>query len=440
MKIPLHLSVEFLQESYASGALTPREVVTEIEARILARGEDAVWIHRTSLAENLFLVEQLEERKKNGAVLPLYGIPFAIKDNIDWAGHPTTAGCPAFAYKPARSAVVVEQLLAVGAIPVGKTNLDQFATGLVGVRSPYGIPRSVYHRDYISGGSSSGSAVAVAAGLVSFSLGTDTAGSGRVPAAFNGIVGLKPTRGRWSTSGVVPACRTLDCVSVFGLDVRDAGMVGRVLDGTNTSDETYKAHQLVRFGVPRMEQREFFRDEEAARLYREEIQRRCAAGWQKVEIDYEPFLETARLLYAGPWVAERMAAIEPFYREHREEIHPVVREIIGGAEKWSAVDAFRGLYRLEELRQQTAPVWEQIEVLLLPTTGTTYTVAEVEADPIRLNSNLGYYTNFVNLLDLCALAIPAGTRANGLPFGVTLMAPAGRDEQLLRLATENTEG
>ncbi len=365
---------------------------------------------------------------------PLTGLTFAIKDNIDLAGVPTTAGCPAFAYTPAESAEVVSRLVSAGAVPLGKTNMDQFATGLVGVRSPYGACSSVFNAEYVSGGSSSGSAVAVAQGLVDFSLGTDTAGSGRVPAAFNNIIGLKPTRGLLSMRGVVPACLSLDCVSIFARDLLTAQRALQAAAVRAPKPAEPWAHGGFRFGVPLREQWEFFGDTEAQKLYESSIHRLRAAGGSPVDIDYAPFLETARLLYSGPWVAERYAAVGEFIESHPNETHPVVRDIILGARRYTAIDTFKAMYRLDELREITAATWRDIDVMLLPTTGTIYKIAEVEADPVKLNANLGHYTNFVNLLDLAALAIPAGFRPNGLPFGVTLIAPANADLSLLTLA------
>lgn len=360
---------------------------------------------------------------------PLEGLTFAIKDNIDYAGVPTTAGCPAFAYTPKTTAPVVANFEAAGARAVGKTNLDQFATGLVGVRSPYGACSSVFNPEYISGGSSSGSAVAVASGQVDFSLGTDTAGSGRVPAAFNNIYGLKPTRGVLSTVGVVPACASLDCVSIFTRDILTAQRV--FATAMPRGESPAWAAGSFRFGVPAAADLEFFGDEAAAALFQGAIAKLEAAGGVRVEIDYAPFRDAAKLLYSGPWVAERYVAVGGFLEGHPNDAHPVVRDIILGGKKYSAADTFRAMYQLEEYRAATAPVWKTMDLMLLPTTGTTYKIAEVEADPVRLNSNLGYYTNFVNLLDLAALAIPAGFRPNGLPFGVSLIGPAGSDWPLL---------
>lgn len=366
---------------------------------------------------------------------PLHGLTFALKDNIDYAGVPTTAGCPEFAYTPTASAAIVDRLEGAGAVAVGKTNLDQFATGLVGVRSPYGACSSVFHADYVSGGSSSGSAVAVASGQVDFALGTDTAGSGRVPAAFNNIVGLKPSRGVISNAGVVPACASLDCVSLFTRDIATAMRVFGSIETRGTLPAW--ASGAFRFGVP--SELEFFGDDEAASLFQAAITRLERAGGERVTIDYTPFREAARLLYSGPWVAERYAAVGEFIDTHPGSVHPVVREIISGGKKHSAADTFRAMYRLEALRQETVAAWRSSDVILLPTTGTIYKIAEVLADPVRLNTNLGYYTNFVNLLDLAALAIPAGFRPNGLPFGVSLIGPRGADWALLELAARLEE-
>lgn len=435
------LNIASLRQRYLAGELHPLTVMEDILARI---GDDPhhVWIHRLSLAEIRAYVSALQD--KDPAELPLYGVPFAIKDNIDLAGTPTTAGCPEFSYRPQQHAAVVQRLLDAGAIPVGKTNLDQFATGLNGTRSPYGVCRNAYDADYISGGSSSGSAVAVAMGLASFSLGTDTAGSGRVPAAFNNLIGVKPTRGWLSTRGVVPACRSLDCVSIFALNAEDAGRVLFVAagyDGRDAYSRRMETHGFdfgragaFRFGVPRAEQLQFFGNRQAATLFQRNCEALRAIGGAAVEIDFAPFLDAAHLLYEGPWVAERYAAIREFFDTKAEHIDPVVREIIAGAKKFSAADAYSGMYRLETLRKEAASVWGKIDCLVTPTAGTIYRVDEMLNDPVRLNANLGYYTNFMNLLDCAAIAVPAGFQDDGLPFGITLVAPAHQDVPLLHLA------
>ena len=430
------LEMTGLRRRYLDGALAVRDVVTALLDRIEARGDDGVWIERVDAAELLVRARALEAA--DARRLPLYGIPFAVKDNIDLAGLPTTAACPEFSYRPERSAPVVERLLSAGAIALGKTNLDQFATGLVGTRSPYGPCRNAFDPHYVSGGSSAGSAVAVAAGLASFALGTDTAGSGRVPAAFNNIVGLKPSRGLLSNRGVVPACRSLDCVSIFALSAADAAQVLDVAKGYDEHDPFSRREQASatterpRFGIPRADQLEFFGNSGARALFEATVPRLAALADGPVEIDMAPFLEAARLLYEGPWVAERYAALRPFIESRPEALHPVTREIIEGGAAPSAADAFAAYYRLKEIKRLTEPVWEQVDMLLTPTAGTIYSIAEVEADPIRLNANLGYYTNFMNMLDLAGIAVPAGLLPGGLPFGVTLAARAFREHMLWR--------
>ncbi len=385
-------------------------------------------------------------RGRDPRELPLYGIPFAVKDNIDVAGRPTTAACPAFGYTPRVSAPSVRRLLDAGAICLGKTNMDQFAAGLVGTRSPYGACRNAFNPEFISGGSSSGSAVAVARGQVSFALGTDTAGSGRVPAAFNNLIGYKPTRGLLPTSGVVPACHSLDCVSIFSHTVADAEHIARIAaeyDDTafapRRPDALFAARApssaRFRIGVPKREDLRFFGDSEYERLFDAAVKRmeRCKADC--VEIDYTPFRKAAELLYQGPWIAERYAALRAFFDTHAADFSPVTRAIVERGKKVSGADVFDGLYRLDKLRAQAAREWEKMDVLLLPTAGTIYRIAEVDADPFELNARLGYYTNFVNLLDCAALALPAGFRTDGLPFGITLAAPALKDAELFELGT-----
>jgi len=437
------LDLGSLRELYKSGAANPSDVIAAIYDR-MGHPTDPVWISVVPREKALSRARKLE-RDPVGPVRPLYGVPFAIKDNIDLAGLPTTAGCPAFAYAPGLSANVVQALVDAGAIPIGKTNMDQFATGLVGTRSPHGAPSSVYNSKYISGGSSSGSAVAVASGLASFALGTDTAGSGRVPAAFNGLVGLKPTRGVLSTRGVVPACRSLDCVSIFSLTCDDAHTVWGAARGFDPDDGYSRVPRAgdeaapwisgtFTFGVPHASHLEFFGDDAAAALYSQAVERLEALGGRKIEIDYSVFRSAAELLYSGPWVAERYAAIREFIEAHAEDMNPVVRGIIEGARRYSAADAYAAEYKLRDLRRATEAHWERMDVMLLPTTPTIYTHEQVAAAPVETNTNLGYYTNFVNLLDLAAVAVPAGMRANGLPFGVSLIGPAFSDPALLCLA------
>ena len=354
---------------------------------------------------------------------------------------PTSAGCAEYAYVPERSSVAVQKLLDAGAIPLGKTNLDQFATGLVGTRSPYGACFNSFDAAYVSGGSSSGSAVAVATGLASFALGTDTAGSGRVPAAFNNIIGMKPSCGRISTRGVVPACRSLDCVSIFALTCEDVASVLSVIEGFDAADPYSRALPDVplrgrRFGIPRRDQLQFFGDGEYARLFDQAVTRLELVGGTTTEIDFAPFLDAARLLYQGPWVAERYIAIQDFIEHHAEAMHPVTREIIMAGKAPSAVELFSAQHRLRSLSRATEEIWSRVDVMMTPTSGTIYERASVDAAPIQLNANLGYYTNFMNLLDLAGVAVPAGFREDGLPFGVTLVGPKATDYALLELAGE----
>lgn len=370
---------------------------------------------------------------------PLWGLPFAVKDNIDIAGLPTTAACPEFAYVARKTAPVVKRLLKAGAIMIGKTNLDQFATGLVGVRTPYPVPRNAFDAARVPGGSSSGSAVAVAQGLVSFALGTDTAGSGRIPAAFNNLVGLKPTLGALSTRGVVPACRTLDCVSIFALGVDDARAV---FDAAVAYDikEPYSRRvrqsrrECLRIGVPRPQDLCFFGDAMAEAAWRAVLDRLAADGVKPVETPIAHLLETAELLYAGPWVAERRAAVGAFMDKRPEALHPVTKAILAGAGRFTAVDGFNAFYRLAALRRQADATFRKIDALAVPTAPVFPTLADLAADTLGPNTRLGTYTNFVNLLDLAAIAAPGPLRGDGLPAGVTFIGPAGTDHALSRLA------
>jgi allophanate hydrolase len=419
-------------------------VVDSIEAtyaRIEAYADPALFLALRPKSDALAAAAKLDAEGPEGQ--PLFGVPFAVKDNIDVAGLPTTAACPAFAYEPEKSSFVVERLEAAGAIAIGKTNLDQFATGLVGVRSPYGVPRNALRADLIPGGSSSGSAVAVAAGLVPFSLGTDTAGSGRVPAALNGIVGLKPTLGALSSSGLVPACRTLDTISIFALDVADAFAAFQIAAGYDAADPYSKAlaeprltppPPHIRAGAPRRDQRVFWGDAEAERAFAADLERLAGLGAEIVEFDIEPFFEVARQLYEGPWVAERYAAVKRLIESRPDTFHPVTRKIIEGARNFDAVAAFEAAYKLAALRRASEAAWSAFDVMAVPTMPRFFTRAEVEADPIKTNSKLGTYTNFVNLLDLSAIAYPSGVREDGLPSSVTLIARGGADGLIAGIA------
>ena len=434
----MNLNMDYLRAQYKQG-FTPTDLVKQLAATI-ANDNHHAWIYRLTLDELLGYAHNLESKRIKD--LPLYGIPFAIKDNIDLANVPTTAGCAEYAYTPEKSAAVVQRLIDAGAIPIGKTNLDQFATGLVGTRSPYGACKNSINPAYISGGSSAGSAVSVALGMVSFSLGTDTAGSGRIPAAFNNLVGIKPSLGLLSTTGVVPACRTLDCVSIFAKNTQDASAVLQVAQGFDALDAYSREglnqienwHEIFTFGVPKQNQLAYFNDNESPQLFQQAVSKLELMGGKAVDIDFAPFIETAKLLYDGPWVAERYAAIKDFFDAKPDSIYPITKQIIGNAKKLSAADTFNAMYKLKALQRQAKEVWQNIDVLATPTAGTIYTIAQVQADPIQTNTNLGYYTNFMNLLDMAAIAVPTGFYANGIGFGITISAPAFSDNALINLA------
>lgn len=441
--------ISSLLNAYRNHELSPRAVIDESLRRI-ENAPSSIWISRESSEQLDAYLKRLDAHSP--ADLPLYGIPFAVKDNIDLEGLPTTAACPDFSYRPKRSAFIVERLVELGAIPLGKTNMDQFATGLVGIRSPYGAIPNRFAPEYISGGSSSGSAAALAYGLCSFSLGTDTAGSGRVPAAFNNLVGVKPTRGLLSTSGVVPACKSLDCVSIFALNHSDARYILAIAAAEDIEDDYSrsapwcgkgKADRLPEnwtFGVPENSELDFFGNEDFRKAFDKAVSIFEKAGGKKVSISFSPFLEAARLLYEGPWVFERYEAVGKFIEEHPDSIHPVTRSIIAPKRIPHPSEVFTGFHRLQGKKKIADREFSKVDVLLTPTAGTIYRTGEVEKDPIRLNSNLGYYTNYMNLLDYSALAIPAGFSNSSdpavtrFPFGVTIVGKAFDDFKLFDVA------
>lgn len=495
----LDLRISSLRAAYEKGDITPREVVNSLKSAMEA-APGQIWITKTSdeqLEKYLSALESAmssatkccteksgckgaenKDAEKMGAGFkipadkPLFGIPFAIKDNIDCEGMESTSACPAYAYMPEKSAFVVQRLIDAGAIPMGKTNMDQFTTGLVGVRSPYGCIPNRYAPEYVSGGSSSGSAAALAYELCSFSLGTDTAGSGRVPAAFNKLVGVKPTRGLLSASGVIPACRSLDCVSIFALNNDDARYVLSIA-GAEDEEDAYsrvapwnasasdcsakggaansvasgaaaRLPEKWTFGVPEESELNFFGNEGYKAAFYRAVEAFEKAGGTKVTVHFTPFLEAARLLYEGPWVFERYDAVGKFIEEHPDEIFPVTKQIISPKTTPHPSEVFAGFHALQGKKKIADKEFAKVDVLLTPTAGTIYKTAEVNADPIKLNSNLGYYTNYMNLLDYSALAIPAGmatckdsSAANGmldLPFGVTIVGRAFDDFKLLDVA------
>ena len=429
--------------AYRDGTATPEDIVARSFARIRAHDDPAIFI---ALRDEAEVIAEARALAQNGdRALPLFGIPVAVKDNIDVKGLPTTAACPDYSYRPNRDAACVARLREAGALIIGKTNLDQFATGLVGVRTPYGICRNLFDDKLIPGGSSTGSAIAVAAGLTPLALGTDTAGSGRVPAGFNNIVGLKPSRGLVSAAGVVPACRTLDCVSVFALTVDDALATLNVIAGPDVADAFSRARPLpavgpmpsgIRLGVPMPGHRLFFGDRASEAAYQAALEKFAELGAKIVEFDIEPFYAAARLLYEGPWVAERYLTVRALIASSPESLHPVTRQVLLAGAHGTAAEAFAAFYQLEALRGVRDHTFGAIDAMVLPTAPTIYTVEQVLADPIQLNSRLGTYTNFVNLLDLCGLAVPSSMRADGAPFGITLLAPAGADAALAAIGRD----
>lgn len=467
---PENLGIGYLLSAYASGSLTPVNVVHAVYDRVDACADKAVWIVLVPRADAIARAQALctkygsdgDERP------PLFCIPFSVKDSIDIAGFETTLACPSYAYRASRTATVVQKCLDAGGILIGKTNLDQFATGLVGHRSPYGTPRCVFDRDYISGGSSSGGAVSVAAGLVSFAVGTDTAGSTRVPAALNGLVGWKPTIGTVSTVGLVPAVQTADCVTVLARTVDDAEAAWSVMKGFDPEDvfarrqlpewpwpwpwpakgEAAGDEPVVRFGVPPDDLLLSVLSPHYARLYKATIETIAAApGFVQATsgFDYAPFQSANDLLYGSSIVAQRLVAFDDYIQAHGlEQLHPAIRAIFSAsmppAAGWDAVRAYKDLFALQADRRRAELQFERhIDVLVVPSTATHFTVAEIDEDPLGRNRLLGSFAHFVNLLDLCAVAIPTAdtwTNKNGnaMPFGITLIAQAGRDKELLALA------
>jgi allophanate hydrolase len=433
--------ISSLHAFYAKGG-SVAHIIEAVFARIAAVDDPGIFIHLPSKEE---ILAQASKLGAFDPAKPLWGIPFAVKDNIDVAGMPTTAACPDYAYLPEKDATVVRLLREAGAIVIGKTNLDQFATGLVGVRSPYPVPKNAMDPTLVPGGSSSGSAVATSQGIVSFALGTDTAGSGRIPAGLNNIVGLKPSVGALSTTGVIPACHTLDCVSIFALTVDDAWQVLQVVAQPDDTDAYSRAlpgtgfgslPPVLTIGVPARADLRFYGDAAMEAAYADALSMLEKLGHRLVEIPFADFYQTADLLYEGAWVAERYAAVQDFFDSKEDSFHPVTREIYGGAKSLSAAAAFKGLYALQALKKALAPVIASVDLFCVPTAPRHYTVTELEAEPIRENSRLGTYTNFVNLLDMCGIAVPTGTRADGLPASVTLLATAGRDGFVATLARD----
>ncbi|MGK7911702.1 MAG: allophanate hydrolase [Synechococcus sp.] len=439
-----------LRARYGDGQISPTELVRSILDRIELNGDDGVWIsvvEREAAIARADYLERCSDLEQQS--LPLWGIPFSVKDCIDIAGVPTTSACPDYSYLASFTNPAVQRLIEAGAIYIGKTNLDQFATGLVGTRTGYAVPVNPFNAEYITGGSSSGTAVSVSTGLVSFGLGTDTGGSGRIPAGFNNVVGLKPTIGLLSTTHMVPACRTLDCVSVYALTAEDALEVTTIAKGYDPSNpysrpeqkpgdrwNHYQPGQVFRFGVPQANQHKFFGNPDTEQLFEQAIATLTDMGGECVEIDYSPFLEVNDFLFQGAWAAERYAVVGEFLEAHPNSATPVTTDIILKSKQISAHQAFRDRYRLAELHRQLQQLWNTLDIFVVPTAGTAYTLAEIEADPVGPNFNLGYYTNFVNLLDLAAIAVPNGFQANSVPSGITIVAPPYTESYLSEIGSE----
>jgi allophanate hydrolase len=428
-------SRDALHRAYAAGT-SPVAVIDEAQRRLVAAGDPGIFLDLVPWADLEAAASALPSFDPER--FPLWGLPVAIKDNIALAGRPMTAACPAFAHVPEADAVAVTRLRAAGAIVLGKTNLDQFATGLVGVRTPYPVPRNPFDPSRVPGGSSSGSAVAVARGIVCLALGTDTAGSGRVPAALNGIVGLKPSVGAIPARGVVPACRSLDCVSIFATNVGDAWTAYRVLAAEDPEDPFSRpidwrepAAPPRRIAVPRAQDLHLD-DADALAAWASARARLPAAD----EADIAALLDAARLLYDGPWVAERAVAFGGFAAANPGALNPVTQRILDGAARFTAADVFQGLHALAGHRRAAERFFARYDALVVPSVPCFPTLAELAADPLGPNARLGVYTNFVNLLDLAALAVPGPRRSGGLPAGVTFIGPRGSDAALAALGMQ----
>ena len=433
-------SVAEILQSHAGGSGSPTKTAARVADAIAARGDDGTWLSTVPRDELLAAAKAIENRP-GARALPLYGVPFGVKDSIDVEGVPTTLSCPDYAYVATSTAPCVQRLLDAGALYVGKTNLDQFATGLNGTRTPYTVPRSVFGGDMISGGSSSGSALAVALGQVPFAVATDTAGSGRVPAALNGIIGFKPSRGLISTVGLVPACKSLDCITMMAGSIDDVDRVFDVMAGRDDDDAWSRdrgprySGSPIRVGLPPVAELEFFGDDEIRQAHLS-FRERLAGQATIVEVSLAPFFAAGELLYQGPWVAERLVVFGDFLASQPDSIFPVVRDILRSGEKYTAVDAFAALQRLQELKAEVGRLWQHMDVMVVPTIGTTFTVDEVLARPIDCNTMLGHYTHFGNLLDLLGIAIPLGTAADGRPHSATLLGAAQTDDIVLQFAAQ----
>lgn len=445
----INLTLHSIRELYSKGIISPQDLINECFERIEKVSKNAIWISIKDKKETIERAKEISSLPKESK--PLWGIPFSVKDNIDVSGLSTTAACPKYSYKPKESAPIVKRLEEAGAICIGKTNLDQFATGLNGTRSPYGICTSAYNDEFISGGSSSGSALSVANKQVCFSLGTDTGGSGRIPAALNNIVGFKPTKGSLSTKGFVPCCPSLDCPSIFALSVDDALEIAKVAFENSVKDESirddfkkadfnfYEIKKEIVIKVPQENQRQFFGNYEGQKLYEKVLDKLERNGVKISTIDFSPFLEAGRMLFDGPWVAERYLSLIDFIQKYPNDVFETTLEIIKSGEKWSGKDVFNAQRRANEIKFELNKEIGINQYLVTPTVAFLCKVSELKKDPINLNSKLGYYSYFANILDLSAISIPIGFYQNGMPFGVTVFGQAFEDSKVASIGNKIIE-
>ena len=435
----------FLRTAYRDARLTPSEVMAHVLSRLSDDDQSGVFISTVNPDAAMAAARALDRRLADIEALPLYGLIFSVKDCIDVEGEPTTSACPEFRYIASTSSPVVADAIAAGALYIGKTNMDQFATGLVGVRSPYGIARNPHNPLYIPGGSSSGAAVSVATGTSSFGFGTDTGGSGRVPASYCGVTGFKPAPGAFSQRGMVYACRSFDTISLYTSTPRDAYDVYRVLARHDPLDcfspldfagwhVGASSTRPWRIATPRADHLRFFGNSETEALFADALQRLSTMGAMVAPIDFTPFISINDLMFFGPFLAERDVSVGAFLDAHPDAGIKVVRDLILGSRQLSAADTYRALYRVKEVQRSLHSFWQSHDALVVPTVGTVLTIDEVACDPLRLNFNNGYYTNFANPLGLAAIAIPNAITRAGVPYGITLLAPPGREAALTELA------
>lgn len=442
----MDLSISVLREAYATGRLKPTDVMEHILGRLDDEDQRSVWISTADHQQARLRAAYLDTLVGTSDSLPLYGMPFSVKDNIDVDGEETTAACPEFSYKASRSATVIEAALRAGAMFIGKTNLDQFATGLVGVRSPYGTPLNPFNNRYIPGGSSAGAGVSVSTGMVSFAFGTDTGGSGRVPASYNGIVGLKPAPGWLSRRGLVFACRSIDTATLFTNSADDAYHVFDSVCGYDSEDPyclddttkcaTDRHLEQPRFGIPQEDQLKYFGNKETPTLFDQAVVHLGQLRSIPKTVDFELLTDINDLMFFGPLLAERDVSVGMFVDAHPEACDGVVQSLITGSRKFSAAEAYSAIYKIADAKAAMRPLWQDIDVLMVPTVGSVYTLEDISNEPLQHNFNNGYYTNFANPLGLSAVATPFGKTADGVPWGVTFLFKPGVEREVCRFADE----